>query len=170
MVFFCQKDHFPGSPVSPFFIGWFPNHHFFSRGFIIFQKEPPFFKWWQRLPGIFINGLKGPLRWPEAKSASRRTKRRRFCLKSRLGRMTVSGPRRKWVWSSLEGTCKTERSSISQSITKNLYCKWWFQKYKAPPIWKKESMFSPAHFSWKKPTASYRKRWFFKLKGHDPPN
>ena len=30
--------------VKPsFLIGWFPNHHYFSRGH---PKEPPFFKWW----------------------------------------------------------------------------------------------------------------------------
>ena len=30
----------------PFFIGWFPNHHYFSRGLSSSKKEPPFFQWW----------------------------------------------------------------------------------------------------------------------------
>ena len=30
----------------PFFIGRFPNHHYFSRDLSSFQKEPPFLKWW----------------------------------------------------------------------------------------------------------------------------
>ena len=27
-----EGEQFPGSPWPPFFIGWFPNHHYFSRG------------------------------------------------------------------------------------------------------------------------------------------
>lgn len=77
------------------------------------------------------------------------------------GRMTVMWAPKEVAGSSLEGTCETESSSISQSITKNLYCKWWFQKYKSPPIWKKESMFSPAPLFWKKTAVSYRKKVIF---------
>ena len=36
----------PGSPWPPFFIGWFPNHHYFSRSLSSSKKEPPFLKWW----------------------------------------------------------------------------------------------------------------------------
>ena len=49
MVFGPLGKRFPGNPWLPFFIGWFPNHRYFSRGLsssIIMQKKPPFFKWW----------------------------------------------------------------------------------------------------------------------------
>ena len=35
----------------PFLIGWFPNHHYFSRGLSSSKKNHHFLKWWQRLPG-----------------------------------------------------------------------------------------------------------------------
>ena len=30
----------------PFFIGWFPNHHYFSRGLSSAKRNHHFFKWW----------------------------------------------------------------------------------------------------------------------------
>ena len=39
----------------PFFKGWFPNHHYFSRGLSSSKRNHQFLKWWQRLPGLYPN-------------------------------------------------------------------------------------------------------------------
>ena len=57
-----SREKIPWKSLATIFIGWFPNHRYFSRGLsssIIIQKKPPFFLWWliTHKGCLFLSGL-----------------------------------------------------------------------------------------------------------------
>lgn len=56
----CQKNNSPGSPTTTLGFRWFPNHHNFSRGFLIIQKETTIFLiWWRADFWVFRDAVSG---------------------------------------------------------------------------------------------------------------
>lgn len=83
--------------------------------------------------------------------------------------MTVSGPRRKWLDCHLRERAKPkDHPFLSQSLRISTVNDG-FRNTSHPLFGKKNPCFHLHLFFWKKTTVTYRKRWFFKLKGHEPP-